>query len=271
MSYERHPLSAAWPDMAREEFDLLCGSIAAHGQRDPIVMYQGKVLDGWHRYQACESVGRDVLTTEFSGNEEEAEALVIDKHTRRNLQPGQRAAAVMTMYAWRTGTGSYRQENQSGNVAALKDAELAKVANVSERTIRNVKAAVQKDAGALEKIKEGKATASQILRETANTKPREGDTKVSEKLPVPYSVYEKLLAERNELADRCNELGDMLEAYTTVEKGEHHAKIVELNQLVRVANQARDRLMDENAELKKQVKMQRRALDKAGQLEQVGY
>lgn len=98
MSYERHPLSAAWPDMAREDFDALVASIEAHGLREPITLMDGKVLDGWHRYQACESLGIKGATVDFNGTAEDAENLINDRHTRRNITPIQRAAAGLKMF-----------------------------------------------------------------------------------------------------------------------------------------------------------------------------
>jgi len=48
-----HPLSNMFPLMQGEEFDALVEDIRKNGQREPIVLYQGKVLDGRNRHNAC--------------------------------------------------------------------------------------------------------------------------------------------------------------------------------------------------------------------------
>lgn len=162
MSLQRHPLSAAWPDMAREDFDALVLSIEAHGLREPITLLDGQVLDGWHRYQACESLGIEGATVEFVGTIEEADALVSDRHTRRNITPGQRAVAVLAMFNWRIGAG---RPKESPHVRELTTGRIAEKAGVSVATIERAKEAIKADPQAIEKIRKGEATATSIIKE----------------------------------------------------------------------------------------------------------
>lgn len=48
--YARHPLSAKYGDMEPEQLARMKDSVATHGILEPIRLYEGKVLDGWHRY-----------------------------------------------------------------------------------------------------------------------------------------------------------------------------------------------------------------------------
>ena len=55
--YTRHPFN--WlPDMTPEEMELLKNSIRNNGfdHTQPIPLYEGKVLDGWQRYQAAMAI-----------------------------------------------------------------------------------------------------------------------------------------------------------------------------------------------------------------------
>jgi hypothetical protein len=54
------PLSAAFPSMPEKEIEALTLDIEAHGQREPGVLLDGMVLDGWHRYLACDTARRRV-------------------------------------------------------------------------------------------------------------------------------------------------------------------------------------------------------------------
>jgi hypothetical protein len=48
-----HPMTRFFPRMSREDYSALRSDIQRHGLRVPIVLLEGKILDGRHRYQAC--------------------------------------------------------------------------------------------------------------------------------------------------------------------------------------------------------------------------
>lgn len=56
---ERHPYSALFSmhDLVGEDLDALVKSLLRDGLISPITTYQGKILDGWNRYQACSIAG----------------------------------------------------------------------------------------------------------------------------------------------------------------------------------------------------------------------
>ena len=54
---ESHPLASLFPMIEGAEFDDLVADIKANGQREDIVLLDGKVLDGRNRYQACLAAG----------------------------------------------------------------------------------------------------------------------------------------------------------------------------------------------------------------------
>jgi hypothetical protein len=51
--YKQHPLSMMFTPMKKNAFRNLCDDIFAHGLLMPIVLFEGMILDGWHRYLAC--------------------------------------------------------------------------------------------------------------------------------------------------------------------------------------------------------------------------
>ncbi len=54
---EFHEYADIFPLLEGQEFDELKQSIAAGGQREPIRLYNGKILDGRNRYRACNALG----------------------------------------------------------------------------------------------------------------------------------------------------------------------------------------------------------------------
>jgi len=271
MSYERHPLSAAWPDMARDEFDALVLSIQEHGQREPIMLYDGQVLDGWHRLQACESVGHKPQFAVFEGSLEDAEAFVCDKHTRRSLSATQRATAVLAMYSWRTGAGRPKNNSVSDTelnpVAEKKTvAQLAQKAGVSVGTVDKAKTAMAKAPERVEDMRSGKVSATTVVRQS--TPEKAAPQKPVEKPEAPAN---DLQAKHDDLKDRyddlvlsAKELADQVQTLDAIKAGETEVA-KEMNRLraqVRSLEEVRDRLMTTNAEQVRQIKGQQKTIAK---------
>lgn len=55
--YEFHPAADEFPMMDKERLDELIKDISINGQREPICLYQGKILDGRNRMLACQALG----------------------------------------------------------------------------------------------------------------------------------------------------------------------------------------------------------------------
>jgi ParB-like chromosome segregation protein Spo0J len=62
------PLAKSLPAMEGDDFDALIAEIKAYGLRDPIVRYQGKIVDGRNHFRACELTGVKPKFTDYSGN-----------------------------------------------------------------------------------------------------------------------------------------------------------------------------------------------------------
>ena len=59
------PISAASPDMSPAEFAALTASIKTQGQLVPIVVHDGRVIDGRKRLAACKALGIEPTVIEF--------------------------------------------------------------------------------------------------------------------------------------------------------------------------------------------------------------
>jgi hypothetical protein len=158
----QHPLSAAFPPMAEPDFEALVADVAENGLQSAVVLHQDQVLDGWHRYRACLSAGVEPRTVDFEGADPVTFVLSMNLN-RRHLTASQRAAAVLECSEWR-GVGA-----NSAPVRTPTTATLAKLADVSTRTIENAKAAIRK--GRLEDLKSGAVTAKAAAKPIAGAAP----------------------------------------------------------------------------------------------------
>lgn len=65
MTYEHHPASEMFPMMTGDDLKALAEDIRENGQREPIVLLDGKILDGRNRYKACEIAGVEPRFVEY--------------------------------------------------------------------------------------------------------------------------------------------------------------------------------------------------------------
>lgn len=67
MPYPIHPAADYLPRMTEDEFSLLKQGIERDGLLNPIVLCDGQVLDGRHRYRACTELGVQPTFVQFVG------------------------------------------------------------------------------------------------------------------------------------------------------------------------------------------------------------
>jgi ParB-like chromosome segregation protein Spo0J len=83
-----------------DELQALADDIRAHGQREPVLTFEGKILDGWNRVRACRLIGRKPWTMELdpASAKMSPESLVISANLRRrHLSVGQMSAIVVEL------------------------------------------------------------------------------------------------------------------------------------------------------------------------------
>lgn len=94
MNYEFHEIAGIFPLIEGEDFDQLVADIRAHGVREPVWMFEGKILDGRNRYRAAQLAGVEVQQRQYTGTAPEAIEFVWSlNRTRRHLNSSQAAIA----------------------------------------------------------------------------------------------------------------------------------------------------------------------------------
>jgi protein gp37/ParB-like chromosome segregation protein Spo0J len=95
---EFHPIAEVWPLLDDAALNALAEDIKANGQSVPIVLFEGKVLDGRNRYRACQIAGIEPRFEEYSGNDPVRKALSLNEQ-RRHLDTSQRALVAARLTA----------------------------------------------------------------------------------------------------------------------------------------------------------------------------
>lgn len=176
-----------FPEASEEDFNRLMEDIRNNGfdQSQPVIVYDGAILDGWNRYRACQTIGITPAIKNFDGDQAAAMRLVMRTNKRRNLNKGQwatiaiEAEDVLAVIAKQVEKG--RREKQaetqamgqkivpqaSGKVedkTATKAAELFNTNRTYINQAAKVKAAAPE---AFEKVKAGKMTLQDAVKEVA--------------------------------------------------------------------------------------------------------
>jgi hypothetical protein len=239
---KQHPLSAAFPAMSAEDFAALVADIKANGQREPIIIHEGMVLDGWHRYQACSQLGIKRQQFTFPADKDPVAFVLSHNLHRRHLTPSQRAAAVVACSEWAPKGRPGKPETISG----FREKDMAKAAGTSDRTIRDAKAAHK--AGLTDAVKSGALTAheaAQVARgkpaaKKAGPKAKKPKREIAPPAPVVDAADELAEAQHTitDLARENETLRDRLavEAMDASEEEKTNAAetIAELRERVRV-------------------------------------
>lgn len=100
MTYSQHPLSAAFPEMTPDEFLALKDSIQTIGVQNAVVIYEGMVIDGWHRYSAARELAMACPTMEMDPEIDPKDFVLAQNKNRRHITAGQIALAIASVNQW---------------------------------------------------------------------------------------------------------------------------------------------------------------------------
>jgi hypothetical protein len=172
-----HPLSELFPLMYGREFDELVADITVNGLREPIVIFDGQILDGRNRWRACEQVNEErdrvglppvsVPTEDYIGDDALGFVLSLNLR-RRHLNAGQLAALSLEIEELQAAKAKERRAaTQFGAVPAnLPEPEecgeasekAAAVVGCSPRQVRKAKKLKRERPDLLAKVESGEVS-----------------------------------------------------------------------------------------------------------------
>ncbi|WP_394540145.1 ParB/RepB/Spo0J family partition protein [Lysobacter enzymogenes] len=146
MSLGFHVLCLMLPDMSTESFSALVEDIRQNGQRRDIVLYEGLILDGRHRYRACIECGIEPRYSDYDGADPVA-FVVSENVSRRHLSESQRAMVAAKLATLGNGQRPFTYANLHSS--PVKRAQAAELLAVSPRMVAKASEVKKKGAPAL--------------------------------------------------------------------------------------------------------------------------
>lgn len=193
--HELSTVFASFEDKA--EFKGLVDSIKKYGLFDPILMWQGKIVDGRHRHKACLEAGVEPQYEYLVDDmpfDKVRDRVVGENILRRHLTTGQRAMIAASLANMTSGGGGNQYTKvDTINLSGTKStAEAAKSLSVGEATVRHAKE-VKRDAPDLaEKVSRGEMSLNAAKTESRERKGEKPKTKPKTPKPVEMSLDEMM-------------------------------------------------------------------------------
>lgn len=155
MKYTQHPLSFAFPAMTAQEYQDLRDSVEVNGVLNPITIFEGMVLDGWHRYKAANESNMDCPEVELEDWIDPKDFVLAQNKNRRHITVAQLAMATTQVYEWYP-NGVTASSAPSAEVTKTT-AQMADISGVSKRTIEQAKFVLKNASAEIqEAVKSGK-------------------------------------------------------------------------------------------------------------------
>lgn len=210
-----HPAAALLPLMPDAELDELAKDIKTHGLRKPIVLFEGLILDGRNRHEACVRAGVPPRFEEWDGDDPFEYVWSLNVH-RRHLAAGQRAALRVKFLReseeWaktkRDALDRKRAGRPGGNVATRSREKVAKDASVSPRTAQNALTIEKKDPALLDKVAAGEVPLSTAAKAAKSAAAPEAKQEWAVLEQSVGEVVKRIVSAQAALADGMRKLLD---------------------------------------------------------------
>ena len=204
-----HSLCTIFPKLDETAFEALKADIQANGQRNPIMVKDGEVIDGQNRLRACEELNVAPWMQEYQGDDLVEFVLAQNLH-RRHLTAGQSATIVALAQDWSLAHPSGKlskfnkinELDEKTNVAILPtkgkpvdtQSDRAEKSGASKRTQGSADKLVKENPELAKKVATGEISLNQAIKEIEPEK----EQSVEDSFDVVHA-YEQEVAENQRL------------------------------------------------------------------------
>jgi len=163
---EFHEYANLFPMMTAEEMQMLRQNMRTHGfiPSMPILLYEGKILDGRNRYTAALAENIEPVYGDYQG-EHALDFVVSANLHRRHLNETQRAGVVSKIANMKAGDNQHKVGTANLQYLPVSIPQAAKMLNVSPRTVATYKAVAAAMPELVEQMDNGTLTAHAAMKE----------------------------------------------------------------------------------------------------------
>ena len=137
--YEPHELCKIFPVMQAEQFSALIESIRDNGLLSPIMLHEGKILDGRHRYKACINLSIEPSFEEYEGDDALGYVIALNL-SRRHLNESQRAMIAARLANMKLGDNQHKVGGQICPPSTMvSNDDAAKKLSIGARSVKSAK------------------------------------------------------------------------------------------------------------------------------------
>jgi hypothetical protein len=265
--FEQHSLSAVFPPLGDEEFKLLCDDIDQNGIREPLTLFEGKIIDGWNRYRACQELNIvNPPTRSYTGTDPVGLVVSLNLH-RRHLTPSQRAMSIAKLVDFVDVQGlasDSLKDIQHGNfttppvdepVKKTTLEEAAALAQVSKSSMQAAKIVVKEgDQKIQDDVLSGKISVHEAKKKVEGDKAEKPETENKKSKKIDEEIYLELQKKYEEQVDLNQSLAHELSAMQAVGDGNGVEEIKNLHQQIESLIRARDDWQNRYSEAVKQIR-----------------
>jgi hypothetical protein len=133
-----HPLASLFP-LVPELVDEIAAALAQSRVPPTIMLHQGQILDGRHRYLACLKAGIEPLTKPYGGKDPRAFVIRVNL-TRRHLTTEERANIAAKLATRSVGRPEIASNDAINSEQPMTNQQAAKLMRVSTASVQRAKA-----------------------------------------------------------------------------------------------------------------------------------
>jgi len=190
---ETHKFADIFPMIGDDELENLKEDIKEYGLLEPIIMYEGKILDGRNRYRASKEIGIEPKFEEYKGDTPLEYVLSLNLK-RRHLTQSQASVIALEVLPLLEEEAKKRQirkpiddsvienlreQDYKANTSSFK---AGKIFNVSDRYVQEAKKLQKESPELLDRVKQGELNFSQVKKLKRKQKIEEQKLEIEENI-----------------------------------------------------------------------------------------
>lgn len=214
--YEAHPIAELFPIVPSAEMAAFVKNVRDRGLQTPITLYEGKILDGRHRYEACCLAEAPPTFVDYVGDDPVGFVIAANLR-RRHLTPSQLAMIAAKLETFKHGGDRESETFKQDARVHLARKKAAESLGVSPRAVASARKICDSDPELARAVGEGKITVR--AAEKKLDQPPEPASPVKVLDETGYPIPPKL----HEFWNRRHEIQELMTAVsrvkTRIEKG----------------------------------------------------